>query len=343
MKSEELKKSLYRIYTEKAMPDKKMLHDKLLRVIDILDNEPEDIRPRNNRDVPGGLLRLQKLPSFIVPDLHGRTDFLLTLLASSKEGKNILEMLDDGEIQIICLGDAMHGERRAAERWINAVSEYNSDFEQHDLMDEEISESFSVVETVLELKNAYPDSFHFLKGNHENIKNEEDGGNHPFRKFAFEGEMTRKYVEKFYGEDFLEALYIYEKHLPLLAAGDRYLVSHAEPGMFYPEDMIINSYLYPDLVHDLTWTANDEAEEGSVQKMLESFFGSSDNTFYFGGHRINYSLYNPRANGRFIQINNPSEFAAAYIENGKDFMPEKDIFFLDRGTDIEDFFKSIIE
>ena len=338
MKSEILKKSLNSIYSRKAVPDRNMLFEKLQTVTDILFNEPENIRPRNNDDFPGGLLRIKNLPAFIIPDLHGRVDFLLTLLASSFKGNNIFNMLDKGEIQIICLGDAMHGERRAAERWINAAREYNSGYKNHELMDMEITESFSVLETVLDLKTAYPDRFHFLKGNHENIRNIEDGGNHPFRKFASEGEMTKKYVEKFYGEDFIESLYIYEKQLPLLAAGSSYLVSHAEPGIFYPEDMIINSFLYPDLVHDLTWTANDEAEEGSVDRMLESFFGTSENTVYFGGHRINYSLYNLRANGKFIQINNPSEFAAAYIENGNSFLPDRDIFFLDTKTDIKTFF-----
>ena len=211
-----------------------------------------------------------------------------------------------------------------------AVDEFNSGYIKHDLMDREISESFTVIETVLELKSAYPERVHFLKGNHENIKNENTDGNHAFRKFAYEGEMTRKYVEIFYGNDFLETLYRYEKNLPLLAAGDNYLVSHAEPGMFYPEEMIINSCLYPDLIHDLTWTANGEAEEGSVNKMLESFFGSSEKAYYFGGHRINYDRYSSRADGKFIQINNPEKFAVAYINNGRDFNPGKDVFYLDQ-------------
>ena len=338
MKSEEVKRSLNRILTRKEVPDRNLLFDKLVRVTEILLNEPDDIRPRNNKNLPGGLIRLNKLPAFIIPDLHGRVDFLLTFLASSFAGRSILDMLNNREIQVICLGDAMHGERRAAERWANAVSEFKSDYDNHELMDMEISESFSVLETVFDLKTAYPDRFHFLKGNHENIKNIEDGGNHPFRKFAFEGEMTRKYVEKFFGEDFLEAVYIYENLLSLLAAGSSYLISHAEPGMSYPEDMIINSYLYPDVVHDLTWTANDEAEEGSVDRMLKNFLGTCENAYYFGGHRINNTLYRLRAHGRFVQINNPSDFAVAYIENGNSFRPDRDIFFLDRDTDIQNFF-----
>ena len=335
MDSNELKKSLLTVFKRNTVPEKETLMVKLENAVKILSGEPEKIRPRNNKGLSGGLIYLSDLPSVIIPDLHGRVNFLLSLLSTKIKGKTILEKLDNNEIQIICLGDAMHGERRVYERWINALEEFNSDYKSHSFMDEEINESFSVLETAVDLKTAYPDRFHFLKGNHENIKNEEGEGNHQFRKFAHEGEMIKTYVEKFYGTDFLNTLYQYEKLLPLFAVGKNFLVSHAEPGTFYDRETIINSSSNPDLIHDLTWTANDEAEEGSVERMLEYYLGSSKDLFYFGGHRINYDLYNLRAEGRFIQINNPSEYAAAFIEDGKNFIPDSDIVFLDKNIDIE--------
>lgn len=336
MSIEKSGKSLLSICRRRNVPDKEDIFKKIIKALNILKNEAEEIRPRNSKGETGGLLMLKKLPAVIVPDIHARVDFLPSVLLSSYEGETVLTALDKGKLQMICVGDAMHGERRAAERWIGAAEEFRSGYRKHTLMDREITESFNVLETVLELKISYPENFHFLKGNHENIKNEEGGGNHPFRKFAFEGEMVKQYVEKFYGNDFLNAVSDYEKKLPLLAVGNGYLVSHAEPGIFYPEEMIINSFQYPELVHDLTWTANGEAEEGSVGEMLDHYLGESSRSFYFGGHRTNPDLYNLRASGRFIQINNPSKFTAAFINRGSGFNPEKDIFFIEQIPDMED-------
>lgn len=197
MNRDEIRKSLYSIYNRKTVPDKFILLDKLEKVSEILKNEAEQIRPRNLKGLSGGLIYLKQIPSLIVPDIHARIGFLPNILIKDFNGTTVLDALDNGDLQIICVGDALHGEKRSAKRWKKALFEYRTGYLKHNLIDQEIIESFAVMETVLDLKTAYPENFHFLKGNHENIKNEEDGGNHQFRKYAEEGEMIKKYVEKF--------------------------------------------------------------------------------------------------------------------------------------------------
>jgi hypothetical protein len=127
-------------------------------------------------------------------------------------------------------------------------------------------ESLGLMEMVIELKMAFPNNFHFLKGNHENIANEEGFGNHPFRKFAFEGHMVARWVQTFYGKDFIDSYYEFEKNLPLFVIGRNFIISHAEPLYFFEREAIVEYRNNPDVVEGLTWTANDEADPESLIK-----------------------------------------------------------------------------
>ena len=81
--------------------------------------EPPEARPADGRGFPGGVVRLyEELPTIIVPDLHARLDFFLGLLEWRRGGEApVLERLASGELQLLCLGDGMHAEARAARRW----------------------------------------------------------------------------------------------------------------------------------------------------------------------------------------------------------------------------------
>jgi hypothetical protein len=194
-------------------------------------------------------------------------------------------------------------------------------------MDEEMKESLGLMEIVMLLKIAFPDRFHFLKGNHENIRNEKGGGNFPFRKYAYEGAMVLEYVKKFYGSGFLDLYSSFEKSLPLLAYGRNFVISHAEPRAYYDCDTIVNYRENPQVVSGLTWTDNGESQDGSVQRMLAQFLGQelAQRAYYFGGHRIVEDLYTKRAEGRFIQIHNPKKYIIAYADPFTDFDPDTDI------------------
>jgi hypothetical protein len=311
---------LVKIFNRKKIPEQEDFLVKVGKASKILDSEDKTYRPQSPDGRPGGLIHLRHIPTIIIPDLHARMDlFLHIMFFNLQTGGTVLQGLSDGSVQVVCVGDGFHAEARAINRWRKALEEYGTSYDEHSSMDKEMSESLGLMEMVMELKSRFPSLFHFLKGNHENIANEHGGGNYPFRKFVYEGEMVTFYIKKFYGNEFLSQYYAFEKRLPVLAAGKNFLVCHAEPKSFYPREMVVDYHSYSDVIYGLTWTANDEAQDGSVVKMLKHYLGAgyTENTFIFGGHRPVSGLYNLRAEARYVQIHNPDKYIIAWLKGGE--------------------------
>jgi hypothetical protein len=180
---------------------------------------------------------------------------------------------------------------------------------------------------ILDAKITFPEHFHFLKGNHENIMNDRGGGDYPFCKFANEGEMVYSFVKKVYGDDILMLTSCFEKALPLVAVLDNCVISHAEPVVHFTVDDVINGLNNEEVVTGLTWTPNDAAQEGSVVSMLKEFTKKDDlsNIKYFAGHRPVTGNYYLRQNGYFVQIHNPEKQNIVLIYTNKDINLEEDI------------------
>lgn len=302
--------------------------------IAFMQEDPEK-RPQDESGLPGGIIFLDRdIPSILVPDIHARMDLLLSVLLNRDDyGDNALKSLYKNELQIVCLGDGMHSEGRGYERWDAAYREFLNDYREHGNMDDEMRESLGVMEMVMRLKSECPQNFHFLKGNHENVTNEDDNGNHPYMKYALEGDMVSLYLERFYGEDFIRHYYQFERNLPLLAVGKNFLTSHAEPAASYSREEIINYRTNPLVVEGLTWTDNDAAEQGSVAFMLAEFLGTfQENVFYFGGHRPAAALYDKRADGKYIQINNPDKFIIVKIDPLADINLDEDVMEIENSA-----------
>jgi hypothetical protein len=325
-----LKGTLLDIYGRKTPPEAALYVQKLMKVNFTLLNEDDAVRPCDGSGLPGGIVQLKNnLPTVIVPDLHARMDFFLSVMSHTLgNGRSVMQMLGSEDIQVVCVGDGFHAEGRAVERWHRAFLEFNSDYKKHRYIDEEMMESLGLMEMVFELKTAFSDNFHFLKGNHENIANEEGFGNHPFRKFAFEGHMVARWVQKFYGKDFIDSYYEFEKNLPLFVIGRKFVISHAEPLHFFEREAIVEYRNNPDVVEGLTWTANDEAEPESVSQMLRYYLelGEEEQCYYFGGHRPVTGLYNLRAEGKYVQIHNPGKFIIVLINPEGSIDLDEDIF-----------------
>ena len=317
-----------------GLPDREAYTALVRRTIETLRGEDPLYRPRDEQDRPGGLLRLDGRPTIIVPDLHARPWFLLQILAYRPgDGTTVFELLHRGKLQMVCVGDGFHSESRGAERWKRAFKEFSGKYRRHSAMDEEMRESLGLMEIVMRLKIMHPDSFHFLKGNHENIQNEEGRGNHPFRKFAFEGEMVKEWVLKFYGGEFLSDFAEMEHEFPLLAADETFMVSHAEPARYYTREEVIRYREYDDVVLGLTWTPNDGAEEGSVGRMIYEYCSSPGGARYFGGHRPVKGKYTLRADDKYVQLHNPGTYSVALLEPGVPPDPERDILVIPHDED----------
>jgi hypothetical protein len=322
------------ISSRREIPEGGSYLDLVTETTDILRHEPLKLRPLDRKGLSGGLLLFtEEIPTVIVPDLHGRRDFFLGILEYPLfPGKTLFDALGDGTARLLCLGDAFHAEGRAHERWNQSYAEFLAGNPVSEPMLEEMAENLALMEMILRCKCAFPRYVHFLKGNHENILNEEGEGNHPFRKYAEEGMMVREFVIRQYGERFLKTYARLEKSFPFCAIGERFIASHAEPARFYSQLELINTRLLPHVALGLSWTDNGASAEGSVAEMLAEYLPSVPDARYFGGHRPVSGTFSLRAGNKFVQIHNPRGQAVAVVPADREFDPETDIIPIESGA-----------
>lgn len=327
---------LKEIVENSSLPEHDVLLNLCNEVIDTLETESDVYRPRDKseRYLPGGLLDFTKyhndVPIVVIPDLHARVDFLMNILdfeiQIKDEKKSIYEFLKDKKIRIICVGDIFHSEGRCFIRWKESYSEYLKGNILSDGMKLEMQENLILLQLLLILKKNFSEDFHILKGNHENILNEEGNGNHPFYKFANEGNMFYDFMCEVYGDALIYVISCFEHALPICAISNNLIVSHAEPAKSISRNKIINYRKNPQTVLDLTWTSNDSAIEDSVKKTIKNLLGKfSNNVTWIGGHRPVENNFSLRQSGLFVQIHNPSQQNIAIVFPDEKFDPLKDI------------------
>lgn len=331
----ESKKVIENVLIEKALPS----HDFLLELTDsvsaLLEEEITDYRQPASDDSVGSLLDFQEddLPAIVVPDLHGRADFLLNIINYTLPKKfvekslTVYEALEKGLVRLIFVGDILHTEKNTKLRWLLALDEYENENYTGPSMTAEMEQSMALWCGVFMLKQAFPKYCHILKGNHENIYNTTSNGDYAFKKYANEGAMVKAFIQEFYGDDILYMIHCVESALPLVVVGNNYVISHAEPREPFTKDEIVNARLSASVVAGLTWTDNDEAEEGSVARVIKNLSVHDDisDYIYLGGHRCVKNDYEKRQGGFYIQIHNPSKQNISLIYREKKFNPEKDI------------------
>lgn len=338
LNSEELKNFREKINSyinDFHFPEEFEYMDFLDKSINSLENESESYRQKNLKNFPGGLLDFSdyQKPVIVVPDIHARAEFLTDLLDFNLKnhlGKEIsvLEALNQNEIKIICVGDGVHSESRGLERWKNAWQDYQNGLYDGKSMREEMKENISTMMIVMSLKNIFTSDFHFLKGNHENVLNENFDGNFSFRKFVMEGEMCFKFFQEVYGDAVLHLISVWEKSLPVFALFKNFCISHAEPLEVYNRKQIVNCFQNPNVIEGLTWTPNDAVKKNTCWETFKNLNPNAEkrNFFYLGGHRPVKEKYNLRQNGTYIQFHNTNQENIAFCIPGKNLNLESDIF-----------------
>lgn len=305
--------------------------------VEVLENEVTDYRkPVSISDeVPGGLVDFTGKKGFdviVVPDLHARKELIYKLLSygiDEKTGESVFERLCSGKLLIIFLGDILHSESDKKERWLKAYDEYSAGNALSEQMTEEMTDGLATLCQVMILKKAFPEIVHCLKGNHENIKNENSGGNFAFRKFVDEGSMVYDFMSEKYGDKIVNAIYKFELLLPVMASFDDFLISHAEPLKSYSKEEVIDSVIKSEVVYGLTWTRNGDVKTETAGAMFDSICKKNRiEKKYITGHRPVKGKFNLRQNGDVVQIHNPHVMQFAYIKNGDGFNPENDIYEL---------------
>jgi hypothetical protein len=319
-------------YCEKKLPEHDTLFSLIDRTVTVLEKESDTYRTKADDGTPGGLIdftsdeyRTQTI--IVVPDLHARAEFIIKLLKSDVVKPTVLDALNENRVIVICVGDGVHAENREYERWMKAYHDWQEGLYNGESMQSEMEEGIATMRGVMAVKCAFPVNFHFLKGNHENIMDNEGDGDHSFRKFALEGEMVKDFVREVYGDVILHMENCFEKALPICAICRKCGVSHAEPLKAYTKKEIINYHKHPELILGLTWTANDEAEDDSVEKLFHTLNKKNKSAapLWFGGHRPVQDKFLLRQNGMYVQIHNPDEMNVAVIKPDSVFNPETDI------------------
>ena len=315
----------------------------LVTATEVLDNEITSYRQKNEQEKAGSVLDFTQdkdLPLIIIPDIHARTDFIKNILNYTitpelnfiKTAKQIsvYQALKKNKIRIICVGDALHTEINTIERWKNIQIEFSKNIFTGPAATLEARDCFNTLFALLLLKISFPNNFHFLKGNHENIYNTTGDGDYSFRKIADEGNTLKRFIQNYYGEDILYLISYYEKSLPLISITKQCVISHAEPRTSYTKNELINAKQNPQFIEDLTWTNNDEAEENSVKKIIKNLLGTNSKAIYFAGHRPVIENFKKLHNGLFYQIHNPHKQNIVLIYKDKDFNPETDIIGVEK-------------
>lgn len=295
------------------------------------------IRPKASDGHAGGLIELDPgLPCLILPDLHARPAVLDALvetvppLDGQDDGSSVEEALERGRLQVVMLGDGPHSEGKpGAERWKAAYAEYLGGWKSDAAMAEEMGLAFRAMEKVAGLLLEFPERFFFLKGNHDNIKNREGGGDHGFGKYAEEGAMAADWTSRFMGRDFINAYEAFERTLPHMARGGGFLACHAEPTFAMTPEDVLEARFRPDVAEGLTWTDNNAADESAVEETLRAFLPESAKPgVIFGGHRPVLDRFNLRADGLYVQIHDLKRMQAAIVRPGSAFDPAADIIDL---------------
>lgn len=313
-----------------------LIFDLTESVSSVLENEKTNYRQLANDSTLGSLLDFheQEIPVVVIPDLHARNFFLKNILnfilpsdfIFGMKDITVFEALQKKIIHLVFLGDALHSEKTTRLRWLQIEDEFNEGIFSGPNMKMEMTEGLSLLMGLYYLKISFPENFHFLKGNHENVLNANFGGDFAFRKYADEGNMVKNFLHTFYGDDILYLISVVENELPLVCFEKNAVISHAEPRRAFSRDELVNARLDGYIVQGLIWTDNGTAQEGSAAGVIKNLFGrENENCIYLAGHRSVTKKYNVLQNGRFIQIHNPLNQNVALVYPGRKFNPEEDI------------------
>lgn len=252
-----------------------------------------------------GLVELDpNMQTLVIPDVHSRRQELLQLLQQSDaSGVSNLDKVLSGRLQLVVLGDLVHSEDSS--RWEGIVNELKAD--RREALDRELADSLGTVALVLMLKARSPKNVHWLRGNHDAVKENvykytDYGGG--------EGALVRGYIEEKFGENFVDSYARLEKQLPLMARlKGRMLISHSEPGASLSEEEVLVKT--GAAVHGLTWAR----ENGTYSRQaLKNILGTEDG-LYIAGHTPQRAGLEVLPESRLLLINDPGKLHCLLIDS----------------------------
>ena len=275
-----------------------------------------------------GIVDLPKgVPTMVIPDIHAQRDYLPRALEHKIDGKPVLDLLKEGKMNLLCLGDGMHGEGRARSRWLEAEQDFLNN-KPSKAMHDEMVESMGTMKMVMDLKKGLGDNFAYLRGNHDDINPQ-----HGYLKFTRVGEsnLVKDWVGKNYGEDLLHQWHDFEKSMPLVAKGSGFVASHAAPGKVLDRREV--EAKSGSAFRALAWTENRNwAEQGQEREEFEEnlkVVGAEAGDKWIVGHRkVENANYRSQFDDQLIQVNplDTDGFVVAMIGADGSYDPAKDTF-----------------
>jgi hypothetical protein len=185
--------------------------------------EQEACRPRDSRDMPGGLVELPAgLTPIVVADLHAQVDNLLVILTHN----DFLSAMESGQACMVIIGDAVHSEG--------------------DGKLEDMEDSMLIMDLIFRLKLRFPEHFFFLRGNHESFAEEVSKGGVP------QGLMWKRALRKARGKEYRKAMQRFYDLLPFVVVSPDFFSAHAAPPRSkVSRKMLVDIHRYPGLAGEL--------------------------------------------------------------------------------------------
>lgn len=321
----------------------------------------------------------ESVATIIISDIHARKEFLKNILSleDKKAQKMVLDLLREGRINIVCVGDGMHTEdlgqwdSRMMAYHLNEIlgdigdSEFKIGLQEYKrllevvggkpyeqmtnseissakndeaaktkwstlnqmaedyLLVKDIAKSLDTMKLIMELKARYPDNFHYIRGNHDDmgtrIKN--------YEKYAREGERIKQWIINNFGQAFLDKYLEFEDSLPLLVKGSDFVISHTVPEDLLDFDEINQRGKKAQLA--LTWTDNKisaDKVEANIEGNLGNLGLSAEATWIIGHRPVEAGTnYRSQADGHLVQINSEKKQLIAIMYPGRPFSPDDHI------------------
>jgi|GEM_PF-1494554 len=316
--------SLKKFSEKQELEEKKSYEFSLDRAIEAL-KDTKGIVGLKNRDVP----------TIVVSDLHARRDFLVNALSQKdEEGSTVLDLLKEGKINMICLGDGMHSEKSSNWDVFDPNPTKGEGFRELNpkKLEKEMIASLGLMKIIMELKANFPDSFHYVRGNHDDIVGNVSG----FMKYVpeeFGGEsgIVKWWTKNHFGLDFLNKWAEFESRLPLVVKGKGFVASHTVP----EEQLAIQQINDRDkkALWQMLWTDNTEFFDllPNPQQIFEGNLknlGASNSTWIIGHRPVPQRKYRRQFHDQLIQINSSQKQLVAIFSPDEIFNPEKNIFDL---------------
>ena len=308
-------------------------------------------KPPVNGVVEGnGLVDLKhpELPTVFIPDLHARRYMLLEILKQKNDaGQTYFDLLREGKINIIVGGDATHSEGRNQDRWKKADEAGDGSVIDNASMNGEMVESLNTIKMVMDLKSAFSENFHYIRGNHDD---HDPNGELSFAKYANEQEMMINWMKLNFDDrwgkhltgesnedksklteeerlkrSFLDLYAKFEKSLPLAVRGKEFVASHAVPARGLSDSEKVIQEKSPEARKDLLWgdsyDKNSQREESEIELMTDELLKDcpAGKGLWFGAHRNHDAEGGKKVlcDGRALEINNSHDGVFIY------FNPEK--------------------